>query len=140
MKKIVILFILFRPLCMLSQTDTIDKSGKDTTIVAIDSSELFSKDPSFEIITNEDVKLKVFPNPTSGNTTLRLQLRAPQFFTIDITDANNNVIKTVLAQNFNGADQSVLIDTKGLRTGSYLLRVLSEGGNVIASTVLNIQR
>jgi hypothetical protein len=91
-------------------------------------------------IVNEDVQMKVFPNPTSANATLQVKLRAPQFLTIDVADINGNVIKIVSEQMFNGAEQSVLINTEGLATGSYLVRVQSGGGNVIATTLLKVQR
>src|SRR6476646_478207 len=87
---------------------------------------------------NEDVSMKIFPNPTNGNATLQLHLRAPQYLTIDIADMNGNAIKTICSQQFNGQEPSVYIDTNGLSAGSYLVRVQSDGGNVIATTLLKV--
>jgi hypothetical protein len=89
---------------------------------------------------NKDVGMKIFPNPTSANATLQLHLRAPQFLTIDLADMNGNSIKTIASKMFNGQDPSVYIETNGLAAGSYLVRVQSEGGNVIATTLLKVLR
>jgi hypothetical protein len=91
-------------------------------------------------IINEDVSLKLFPNPTSGNATLQIHLRAPQFLVVDIADVNGNTIKTVSSQQFNGQESSVFIDSNGLSAGSYLVRVQSESGNVIATTLMKVMR
>jgi hypothetical protein len=93
-----------------------------------------------EDLINEDVGMKIFPNPTTGNATLQLHLRGPQYLKIDLADINGNMIRTITSQMFNGQDQSVYIQTNGLNTGSYLVRVQSEGGNVIATTLLKIER
>lgn len=91
-------------------------------------------------IVNEDVKMKIYPNPTTGNATLQLHLRAPQYLTIDLADMNGNVIKTISSQQFNGQEPSIYIETNGLSAGSYLVRVQSDGGNVIATTLLKVMR
>jgi hypothetical protein len=93
-----------------------------------------------ENLVNADIGMKVFPNPTSGNATLQLHLRAPQFLTIDIADITGNVIKTVVSKMFNGQDPSIYLETNGLAAGSYLVRVQSDGGNVIATTLLKVMR
>ncbi|HEX8514605.1 MAG TPA: T9SS type A sorting domain-containing protein [Bacteroidia bacterium] len=95
---------------------------------------------SLQEMVNEDVQMKIFPNPTSGNATLQLHLRAPRFLTIDISDITGNVIKTVTAQMFNGQDPSIYLETNGLAAGSYLVRVQADGGNVIATTLLKVMR
>ncbi|MCW3072204.1 MAG: hypothetical protein JWO44_2094 [Bacteroidetes bacterium] len=89
---------------------------------------------------NADVGMKVFPNPTSANATLQLHLRAPQFLTVDLADMSGNVMKVIASQLFNGQDPSIYIDTNGLAAGSYLVRVQSDGGNVIATTLLKVER
>lgn len=141
MKKIIALSVVLFSLNVCAQTDTSRNAGKnnvkDSTAAPVDS---VIKEPDFNVITNEDIKLKIFPNPASGNTTLQIRLRAPEFLTIDLADINDNVVKIISSQKFNGADQSVFIDTNGLATGTYLLRVHPEGGSVIASTLLKIQR
>jgi hypothetical protein len=91
-------------------------------------------------ITNEDVVMKIYPNPTSGNATLQLHLRGPQYLKIDLADVNGNTIRMITSQMFNGQDQSVYIQTNGLSAGSYLVRVQSESGSVIASTLLKVER
>lgn len=93
-----------------------------------------------EDLINEDIGMKIFPNPTSGNATLQLHLRGPQYLKIDLADINGNVIKMITSQMFNGQDQSVYIQTTGLSVGSYLIRVQSESGMVIASKLLKVER
>jgi hypothetical protein len=91
-------------------------------------------------VINEDVVMKIYPNPTSGNATLQLHLRGPQYLKIDLADVNGNTIRMITSQMFNGQDQSVYIQTNGLSAGSYLVRVQSESGSVIASTLLKVER
>jgi hypothetical protein len=91
-------------------------------------------------IINDDIGMKIFPNPTSGNATLQLHLRGPQYLKVDLADINGNVIRMITSQMFNGQDQSVYIQTNGLSAGSYLIRVQSESGMVIASTLLKVER
>lgn len=89
---------------------------------------------------NKDIGMKVFPNPTSGNATLQLNLRAPLFLTVDLSDMNGHSIKIVTSKMFNGQETSVYMDTNGLAAGSYLVRVQSESGNVIATRLLKVLR
>jgi hypothetical protein len=91
-------------------------------------------------IKNDDIGMKLFPNPAYKNTTLQLHLRAPQFLTIDLMDKNGFVVKTIVSKQYNSQDPSIYIETIGLAEGSFLVRVLAESGNVIAGKVLKVMR
>jgi hypothetical protein len=120
-------------------TDWCDlRSGNTDVFVSKTSMSVFTG--IAEEVLNEDVKMTLYPNPTSGNATLKLFLRAPQYLTIDIADINGNVVKTITSQQFNGQEPSVYIETSGLSAGSYLVRVQSGGDNVIATRLLKVVR
>jgi hypothetical protein len=95
---------------------------------------------NFQNILNKEIGLKIFPNPTSKNATLQIHLRAPQYLRVNLADINNNLIRTVTEKMFNGENQSVYVETNGLERGSYIVRVESESGEVLASMVLYVER
>jgi hypothetical protein len=130
MKRIFAALIFSFPLVLAAQT-TDSSEVTDSLIV---SEELL------EETENKDIGMKVFPNPTSKNATLQLRLYAPLFLTIDIVDHQGNVVKVITSKKFNGQDPSIYIDTNGLPAGTYLLRVLNEGGSVMASKRLKLVR
>ena len=110
-----------------SITDSLNSAVQDTSLFLTE-------------IKNDDIGMKLFPNPAYKNTTLQLRLRAPQFLSIDLTDANGVVVKTIISKQYNGQDPSIYIETNGLPAGDYLVRVLAESGNVIAGKVLKVLR
>lgn len=92
------------------------------------------------LIASDEVKLTVYPNPTAGNTSLKMHLMRAQYLKVDITDLQGVVIRNVVSQLFSSSDPSVYIETFGLAGGTYLLSVQTEAGNVLATTYLKIAR
>jgi hypothetical protein len=117
-----------------------NREAVSDSLYAIETIELKDSSIFLTEINNDDIGMKLFPNPAYKNTTLQLRLRAPQFLTIDLIDANGIVVKTIISKQYNGQDPSIYIETSGLTAGDYLVRVLAESGNVIAGKVLKVMR
>jgi hypothetical protein len=129
------LYVFLSFSCFSQNKETLhDSLNVNETIEQKDSSIFLTE------IKNDDIGMKLFPNPAYKNTTLQLRLRAPQFLTIDLTDVNGIVVKTIISKQYNGQDPSIYIETSGLPAGDYLVRVLAESGNVIAGKVLKVMR
>lgn len=93
-----------------------------------------------EEIKNAEVQLTLVPAVTASNTTLKIHIEKLQYLTIDITDLNGTVIRTVASQQFNNGDQSLRVETYGLSKGQYFLSVKTEAGFVLATKLLEITR
>lgn len=72
------------------------------------------------------IQLTVFPNPSSAETTLALQVKKASLYHIEITNLNGQLIKTIYEGHLEVSDQQWPIDVSGLAPGQYLITTSSE--------------
>ena len=74
------------------------------------------------------------PNPTSGATTLRIDLDVTATVTVDVYDTLGRQVLTVPAETVPvGAGHSVRLDATALPSGLYVARVTAEAGGAVRS-------
>ncbi|MGB3074758.1 MAG: T9SS type A sorting domain-containing protein, partial [Chitinophagales bacterium] len=91
-------------------------------------------------ITNENAaatSLEIYPNPSSGNTTLHFNLTQSSQVSIKIFDVNGKEISKVLNSSFEAGDHSQQINTASFSKGIYLVQMIS--GNGIQNQKLIVQ-
>ncbi|MBK9729796.1 MAG: T9SS type A sorting domain-containing protein [Chitinophagaceae bacterium] len=82
-------------------------------------------------ITNENAaatSLEIYPNPSSGNTTLHFNFTQSSQVSIKIFDVNGKEISNVLNSTYEAGDHSIQINTASFTKGIYLVRMISEDG------------
>jgi len=80
-------------------------------------------------------RFRVYPNPTSGTTNLDYTLKNAGDLTIDILDISGRVVKGVFAGNQPSGQQVVQINATELHNGIYLIRMQSNGQQVVRKFV-----
>lgn len=89
------------------------------------------------VATNKDVfasSFSVYPNPTTGNVNLNINLADANDLTISVTNVLGATIKTVNMKNVSFATEQ--IDLSNLQSGLYLMKITSKDG---MSTVKKIE-
>ncbi|MGB3074072.1 MAG: T9SS type A sorting domain-containing protein, partial [Chitinophagales bacterium] len=76
----------------------------------------------------EATVLEIYPNPSSGNSTLHLILTQSSLVTIKIFDVNGKEISTVLNEIYEAGDHSLPINTTSFAKGIYLVQMISADG------------
>jgi len=80
--------------------------------------------------------LKVFPNPTSGNANVDFVLKNQMEINLQLLDLNGRVVRTT-NQEFRAGFNRHELNTAGLNTGVYFLRLLStEGQQTVRISVI----
>ena len=98
----------------------------------LDNINIYEGAPSNEIVGLEPIEggiggVSLFPNPADNELNVRFELNSAQFGGIEITDlAGKKLFEAPI--NANAGSNSVLIDTKSLASGTYLVKLLM--GNV----------
>jgi hypothetical protein len=82
--------------------------------------------------------LKLFPNPSQGETNLCFNLTANSHVTIEITDLNGKIISTQTDKNLNAGDYTEKLDLQNIENGNYLVRLQSN--NKVITEKLFIQK
>ncbi len=90
-----------------------------------------------DIQNSNQFRLTITPNPTNYITTIRYNLPKPGPIRLIIYDVTGSVVKTYLNTNSNQQGM-LLIDTKTLSTGVYILRFFS--GNIRATRKLVLKK
>lgn len=76
--------------------------------------------------------LSVFPNPATTSLTATLQLGRSSFVTVVVLDMMGREVARLHEGALSAGQQSLPLDTRGLASGVYLLRVSGEDGLVAA--------
>jgi len=69
------------------------------------------------------LNIKIFPNPTSANTTVAFSLFKPQQVSIVLYDKDGRFVKNLGDQEFMQGIQQINVDTKDLNAGIYFLQL-----------------
>ena len=69
------------------------------------------------------LNLKIFPNPTSANTTVTFLLLKQQQVSIMLYDKDGRFVKNLAAQEFMQGIQQINVDTQDLNAGIYFLQL-----------------
>lgn len=69
--------------------------------------------------------LLTYPNPASDAATIRLQVSTPGVVTLELFDALNNSVATLVQERMQFGTYNVRVDTKGLPSGVYYCRMQS---------------
>jgi PKD repeat protein len=122
---------------------TYASAGKYTVKLTVTSARGCSKTITKEVntlIAIKDIKelsqAVLFPNPTTENTTLRLNLNVPMNLTIQLTDISGKVISAT-NNTFAAGENLFTIDSNNLSTGLYFVTIHSnEGTKTLKLSVL----
>ncbi len=89
-----------------------------------------------EVLPNGRKVIEVFPNPASGNFTIKMNK--------DLKNAIANLYSPVgllvRSININNFEKTYMISTSGLRSGSYLLQIESSSGEILENNKLLINK
>ncbi len=76
---------------------------------------------------SEDVQLlKVFPNPSSGNSYLAFSLEKPKTLSLKLTDVLGKEVMSLKPELYDSGEQQLILPTAGLQSGIYFI-LLSDG-------------
>ena len=73
------------------------------------------------------LQAEIFPNPTSGDATLRFQLAQPAQVRLSLHDLRGRTIQVVSEQQQSGGQNEIAVPTARLAEGLYLLRLQVDG-------------
>lgn len=93
-----------------------------------------------ESLNNDALQIKLFPNPSSENATLVLNLMQKQFLQITLCDVQGKLLKNVFSGNLAAGEKQLQINTSDLDSGSYMLRIETENKNRINTSLLKVKR
>jgi hypothetical protein len=89
---------------------------------------------------NDELKLKIFPNPTSSDATIEFQIKQKQYLQINLCDMQGKIIKKIASQLFTEGEHTLQINTADLSGGSYLIRIQAGNRNIVNTTLLKIEK
>jgi hypothetical protein len=111
------------------------------------NTEIYSSNASMALITgitdntkNDELKLKIFPNPTSSDATIEFQIKQKQYLQINLCDMQGKIIKKIASQLFTEGEHTLQINTADLSGGSYLIRIQAGNRNIVNTTLLKIEK
>jgi hypothetical protein len=76
---------------------------------------------------NEEIELSMYPNPNSGSMYVNFNLKETSNLSIDITNLNGQVVKTIANGSYNSGAQFMNIDLSDLSNGMYFTRIITNG-------------
>ncbi len=75
---------------------------------------------------NEEIGLNMYPNPNNGTMYITFNMPKAERVSIDITDINGSLVKSVLNETVSG-QQNISIDMNDLSNGMYIARITTAG-------------
>lgn len=120
-----------------SEISTFCQSNKYKELIIIQSSKRNNGDSNFINKTQVPLNVSISPNPTSANFTVSIFYNNMQDYSIALIDVTGKVL---LNNNYNGSQTSQFIETNGLASGIYFVKItcgnsqkteklIIEGGN-----------
>ncbi len=111
----------------------IDNGGPQPTVV-----ELAKILPSSIVDLNDNVRLRMYPNPASTDLFVTLDVKDNSNVSVEILDLNGRVVKNVLNSTY--ADQTInqTVDIRDLNSGLYIAKVKSD--NKVSTIKFNVVR
>jgi len=82
--------------------------------------------------------IQLFPNPTSGDFYLKIDLTASKNLTINLLDSNGRVLER-RAADFLAGESVLLFEKWELASGAYVLEVADEQGNAFRQRVVLVK-
>ncbi len=76
-----------------------------------------------EAVKESDENTKIYPNPSSNQTTIDFKVKEAGNVNIVLLDAQGNVIKNIMNEHKEKGKYSTLIDLSGLREGTYFYKI-----------------
>lgn len=76
-----------------------------------------------ESVKESDENTKVYPNPSSNQTTIDFKVKEAGNVNIVLLDTQGNVIKNIMNEHKEKGKYSALIDLSGLREGTYFYKI-----------------
>ena len=89
---------------------------------------------------NDELKLKIFPNPTASYSLVVFHLKQKQFLQIMLCDIQGKVVKKITSQLFSEGEHSLQINTSDISEGSYLVKIQGDNTIIISSVLLKVER
>lgn len=81
----------------------------------------------------QTVSSTLYPNPTSSNATLALEIKTPQTLSITITDIAGRRVHSIPAQQYSTGTHNISLPTAPLSGGSYFYSVIDKSGATLIS-------
>ncbi len=79
--------------------------------------------PKSEMMADNELVTNVFPNPTTGGSTLEINVEKEGFYHINITNLNGEILQTLYSGNYQKGQYRLNIDLFDFPNGLYLLSV-----------------
>jgi hypothetical protein len=105
-------------------TYTFENVQADGTIAVV-----FKKYVGIEAITNDELRITIYPNPTTGE--FRIENGELRMESIEILDVNGRKILYKQVSNLTSHISSLQLDISHLQTGVYFVRIFTEAGEVV---------
>ncbi len=80
-------------------------------------------------------RVSLYPNPTTGSANLDYSLKNTANLTIEIVDLSGRVVREVFSGNQPAGNQIISIDASTLQNGVYLIRLQSQGQQIVRKFV-----
>lgn len=85
------------------------------------------EEPSTEISrTDDESRIKLYPNPISTYTTVSFDLADKSDVTIEVRDIQGRLVKSIIKPGLNSGEHDIRVDLSQLRSGTYIMFV--DGG------------
>jgi pectate disaccharide-lyase len=76
----------------------------------------------------EETRPVIFPNPSSGTTTLQFSLASQQRLVVNIHAADGKVLQQVANRVYAAGSHNLPVNTRGMRAGTYYISINKEKG------------
>lgn len=83
-------------------------------------------------IDNSKLALKVFPNPAKDMVNISMDLKESMKLEIIVTDVYGQVVAQIPTQSYYAGQQNIELQTAGMNTGVYFIRILSDKGQKVS--------
>lgn len=116
-------------------------NGDFTTTLNANSITTFYSDSltmAVKKFTNKSLTLNVYPNPSTGKSTLTYSLHDRSQVVIGIYDIRGKLVRNVLKDVQSSGDHQIIISSDGLRAGLYLIKLKTEQGEYSVRWLIEI--
>lgn len=112
----------------IGNTEIVVHSFNVNTINKYTPSPLSTTDTKHKIITTN-----IYPNPTTANTTLELQLDKTQSLSIKLTDITGRTVHTIPTAEYATGKHNVTLPMEQLPNGNYFYSIIDNNGMLLIS-------
>lgn len=113
--------------------------NENTGFVVGDGGLILKKDSMVKNVAAKQLLVKLYPNPADDKATLSFTLEKQMKISVQVTDANGNIVLTKAAVSLEKGEQQLSLPSSNLQRGIYQVTLLSNG-KVLGTTKLIIVR